>query len=60
MISAGKKTNNSFAWSITPKYYINNEWVIRFEYGMTKIDLKNSYSDQASGYYASPTNTNHN
>lgn len=56
MIDVGKKTNNSFAWSITPKYYVNNEWVIRFEYGMTKIDLKNNYSYQVSGYYTSPTN----
>ena len=53
MISGGKKNNKSFSLSIIPKYYINNQWIIRFEYGMTRINLKDfTVPTSSSGYYA--------
>jgi hypothetical protein len=56
MIGGGDKTNNSYSLSIIPKYYINNDWVVRFEYGMTKIDLKDKGGITSStGYLISPS-----
>jgi len=44
VVLAGEKTNASFSLSVIPKYFINEDWLIRFEYGITQIDLKNFYT----------------
>jgi hypothetical protein len=59
MISAGKKINHSFSLSFTPKYYINNQWLLRFEYGLTQIDLTNmsiAYSSPTPSFNSTTTN----
>ncbi|HKR03251.1 MAG TPA: hypothetical protein VJY62_01340 [Bacteroidia bacterium] len=53
MVSGGEKTNKSYSLSIIPKYFINDEWLIRFEYGITQINLTNFNTVTSSGLYAS-------
>lgn len=57
MISGGEKTNKSFSLSIAPKYFINDDWLIRFEYGMAKIDLKNYSTSVGFGAAATTSRT---
>lgn len=53
MRNGGRKINKSYSLSIIPKYYINNEWVIRFEYGITRINLTSKNTSISSGVYGS-------
>src|ERR1035437_2741542 len=48
IIARGNRVDNSYSCSIVPKYYINNDLLLRFEFGMTNLSLKaNSDSKSA-------------
>ncbi len=50
----GDKINKSLSLSITPKYFINENMLARFEFGLTNINLSSYYNAQTS---SSNTNT---
>ncbi len=45
----GDITNNSLSLSIIPKYFINDQFVLRFEFSISNIDLKNYYDSEFHG-----------
>lgn len=40
ILANGNRVDNSFSYSIVPKYYIHNDFLLRFEFGMTNLTLK--------------------
>jgi len=46
IIALGNKIDNSFSWSIVPKYYINDDILLRFEFGVTNLKLKANYDEK--------------
>src|ERR1035437_45681 len=44
----GDITDKSLCLSIIPKYYINDNLLLRFEFGMTNIDLLSYYDNNAN------------
>ncbi|CAN5307109.1 hypothetical protein BH10BAC1_BH10BAC1_15510 [soil metagenome] len=53
MLNAAAKTNKSYSLSVIPKCYISSAVLIRFEYGLTRLDLKSKavvYNEGTSSY----------
>ena len=40
IITAGSRVDKSYSYSIIPKYRINNDILLRFEFGITNLDLE--------------------
>ncbi len=40
VVTGGNRTDNSYSYSIVPKYYINKDILLRFEFGLTNLSLK--------------------
>ncbi|HTL80568.1 MAG TPA: DUF3575 domain-containing protein [Bacteroidia bacterium] len=43
---SGDKTDNSLSCSIVPKYFLNNDVCLRFEFGITNLNMKNHYDSR--------------
>ncbi len=44
IIAAGDRNDHSISYSISPKYYLNNTILLRFEIGITSLNLKANYN----------------
>ncbi len=53
----GDITNKSISLSITPKYFISNDILLRFEFGITKINMTSYHDANAHLVSNNPTST---
>lgn len=49
IISRGNRIDNSFSWSIIPKYYIKEDILLRFDFGVTNLKLKADFDFDVIG-----------
>ena len=47
IIAKGDRNDHSISYSIVPKYYINDDILLRFEFGITNLNLKAYYEVEA-------------
>lgn len=57
-MTVSDKTNKSFSLSIVPKYCINKNILLRFEFGITDINLSSYYNSKSSSSNISYTTYN--
>jgi hypothetical protein len=48
----GDKTENSFSWSIIAKYFINDDILLRFEFGITNLQFIYHQDVKGSAYHS--------
>ena len=56
IFNSGNRKDNSLSLSITPKYFINENILVRFEFGWAKIDLKNFVTTTSSTSFTPTSN----
>lgn len=48
ILTDGKRIDKSYSYSIIPKYYINNDFLLRFEFGITNLNLNANSNEKFS------------
>lgn len=48
ILTGGNRSDKSFSYSIIPKYHINNDILIRFEFGITNLNLQSNYDQKGA------------
>jgi hypothetical protein len=53
IVLKGDRTDHSISYSVLPKYYINDDVLLRFEFGITNLNLKADFEveDVATSYH---------